>query len=227
MPRGGIRYGLRPSLLPPRAEDQKIGGIENQLTTYTYPQLATQRPASTPGSKFGRHGGSNLNRRGQARRSAMGPAYSSSTSMARNSWWCSGGVSSNPKPRGSATVCSHRSTPSLEVGSHKRLKTMARRQPSVSTSDFEPLQARDKPSRPSDCHSCHRAHTSPAERDSRNCSSLIAAPEDGPASSRPWARCSDWIRRSTSPPGSRRPSVARVRWRGWPASLRKDSTSCA
>lgn len=34
------------------------------------------------------------------------------------------------------------------------------------------------------------------------------------------------IRRSTSP-GSRRPRVARVRWRGWPASLRYDSTNCA
>jgi hypothetical protein len=28
-------------------------------------------------------------------------------------------------------------------------------------------------------------------------------------------------------PGSSRPSVASVRWRGWPDSLRNDSTNCA
>ena len=35
----------------------------NQLSPYTYPQPTPQKSASTPGSIFSRHGGSNLDRR--------------------------------------------------------------------------------------------------------------------------------------------------------------------
>ncbi|WP_373691928.1 recombinase-like helix-turn-helix domain-containing protein [Aquabacterium sp.] len=36
----------------------------NQDNLYTYPQPTPQKSASTPGSIFSRHGGSNLDRRG-------------------------------------------------------------------------------------------------------------------------------------------------------------------
>lgn len=38
-------------------------GLTNKLNTYTYPQPVSSRPASTPGSIFGRRGGSDLDRR--------------------------------------------------------------------------------------------------------------------------------------------------------------------
>ena len=60
--------------------------------------------------------------------------YSSSTSMARSRCRCS---YTTPEPAGKATVSSQRSTPSLLPGSHRRLKTMRRRQLRTSTSVFE------------------------------------------------------------------------------------------
>ena len=59
--RGGIRYGLRPARLPPRAQhstkEANQPGKDPRQPTIT-------RLATSPGSTFGRHGGSNLNRRG-------------------------------------------------------------------------------------------------------------------------------------------------------------------
>ena len=49
----------------PRAIQATSEGLTNQLKTYTYPQPVISRPASTPGSIFGRHGGSDLDRRRQ------------------------------------------------------------------------------------------------------------------------------------------------------------------
>ena len=147
--------------------------------------------------------------------------YSSSTSMARNRCWCWGKLLTEPS--GSATVSNQRSTPSLLPGSHRRLKTMRRRQPSTSTSVLERRQALANPSNPKERQSSDSAHTSPAWR-----LSVKRRPSRGEAIGViPRARCSEAIRVSTSPPSSKRPKVHTVRWRGLPSSLRKDSTSWA
>ena len=49
----------------PRAINPAARRSTNQAKTYTYPQPTFSKSASTPGSKFGRYGGSNLDRRRQ------------------------------------------------------------------------------------------------------------------------------------------------------------------
>lgn len=62
-PRGGIRYGLRLSRLPPRALHAARRSTTHSRT-YTYPQSTINRSATSPGSIFDRHGGSKkFNRR--------------------------------------------------------------------------------------------------------------------------------------------------------------------
>ena len=64
-PRGEIRYGLRPSRLPPRNASHIEGG-QPARKHYTYPQPVLLQTGLHPGSKFDRRGGSKLNRRGQS-----------------------------------------------------------------------------------------------------------------------------------------------------------------
>ena len=56
-------YALR---VFPRAINTAPRRSTNQARTYTYPQPTISKSASTPGSIFGRHGGSDLNRRRHA-----------------------------------------------------------------------------------------------------------------------------------------------------------------
>ena len=66
--RGEIRFGLRPSRLPPRIlPDRKRGKgeLQHQAICYTYPQLLSQNAATGPGSDFNRQAGSKFNRRRQ------------------------------------------------------------------------------------------------------------------------------------------------------------------
>jgi hypothetical protein len=64
-PRGEIRYGLRPTRLPPREQQRCIEEVNKQPETYTYPQPTVTRSASIPGSILDRRGGSDLDRRRQ------------------------------------------------------------------------------------------------------------------------------------------------------------------
>ncbi len=59
--RGGSRYGLRPSRLPPRKK-QRIREVNEQGKTYTYPQTAALDAAFHPWPMFNRHGWSKFGR---------------------------------------------------------------------------------------------------------------------------------------------------------------------
>jgi hypothetical protein len=61
---GQLRYGLRPSLHCPGA-NQQPGETERPVDQYTYPQLQNQNATIRPGSILNRQGGSKFNRRRQ------------------------------------------------------------------------------------------------------------------------------------------------------------------
>ena len=119
----------------------------------------------------------------------------------------------------SATVCTQRSTPSLDSGSHRRLSTISRISASTSVVRRVRRNTRRSPEKPSDFHNSVSAHTLPSERADSN--DTVGAGGLAPIGSRPVIFSRPLITASSEPSTcSARPSVATVRFFTRPASSR-------